>query len=153
MSTRTSANGCFTKVGQTGTATLPAANASWALETSLDVDAVSAACPGCKILVVEANSASLNDLGAALNTAVKLGATAVSNSYGAADNSSWSYYSSTYFTHAGVPVVAAAGDGADATAVMPASLPNVIAVGGTSLNPANASSPHVGGYMSILMFS
>jgi hypothetical protein len=42
-------------------------------------------------------------------------------------------------------MIAAAGDGADATAVMPASLPNVIAVGGTSLTPVNASSPHVGG--------
>ncbi|MDH2444576.1 hypothetical protein QDR37_11530 [Amnibacterium sp. CER49] len=145
MTPCTTANGCFTKVGQTGTATLPAADASWALETSLDVDAVSAACPGCKILVVEANSASLTDLGTAVNTAVRLGATAVSNSYGAADNASWSTFSASYFTHAGVPMVAAAGDGNDATAVMPASLPNVIAVGGTSLNPVSTSSPHVGG--------
>ncbi len=49
----TTANGCFKKVGQTGTSTLPSNNASWGQETSLDVDMVSANCPNCKILVVE----------------------------------------------------------------------------------------------------
>lgn len=40
---------------------------------------VSAICQNCRILVVEANSASDADLGIAVNEAVKLGAIAVSN--------------------------------------------------------------------------
>ena len=43
---------------------------------------VSAACPNCKILLVEATSSSMDDLGTAVNTAASLGASAISNSYG-----------------------------------------------------------------------
>ncbi len=79
----TTANGCFKKVNQTGAASpLPAVDTGWAQEASLDVDMVSAACPGCRILVVEANSDSLDDLAPSVNTAVSLGAVAVNNSYG-----------------------------------------------------------------------
>src|SRR5581483_1005815 len=79
----TSASGCFRKVNQNGQASpLPATNSGWAQEISLDVDMVSAICPNCHILLVEANSASFNDLGTAVSTAVSMGATAVSNSYG-----------------------------------------------------------------------
>ena len=55
----------------------------WKPEQALDVDMISAACPKCKIILVEANSTAFTDLGAGVDTAVKLGAAAVSNSYGA----------------------------------------------------------------------
>ena len=44
-------------MSQTGSTTsYPATDAGWATEISLDLDMVSAACPDCKILLVEANS-------------------------------------------------------------------------------------------------
>ena len=57
-------------------------DSGWALETSLDLDAVSSACPRCHILLVEGSSPSIADLAAAENEAVKLGAKFISNSYG-----------------------------------------------------------------------
>jgi subtilase family serine protease len=76
----TTANGCFRKVNQTGGTAFPAPDAGWAGEISLDVDMVSAICPNCHILLVEATSASLANLGTAVNEAVTLGAKYVSNS-------------------------------------------------------------------------
>src|SRR4051812_2581962 len=79
----TVSTGCLSIVNQDGaTAPLPAPDAGWALESSLDVDMVSAVCPACGILVVQGDSNSLDDLGAAVDTAVRLGADVVSNSYG-----------------------------------------------------------------------
>ncbi len=79
----TTANGCFKKVNQNGAASpLPTGDTGWAGEISLDLDMVSAACPNCKILLVESNSANTSDLGTAVNTAVSMGAAVVSNSYG-----------------------------------------------------------------------
>ena len=83
----TTANGCFQKVNQTGAASpLPKADTGWAGEISLDLDMVSAACPNCKIILVEANSANMDDLGAAVNEAASLGAAAISNSYGGGED-------------------------------------------------------------------
>jgi subtilase family serine protease len=129
----TVASGCLTIVGQTGATTLPSADSSWGEETSLDVDAVSAACPDCRILVVEAASERIGDLGTAVNTAVRLGADAVSVSWGDTERSGWSTNATASFSHPGVPIVAATGDDGYASAVFPAALPNVIAVGGTTL--------------------
>jgi subtilase family serine protease len=129
----TTASGCLTIVGQTGSTALPNPDAGWGEETSLDVDAVSAACPGCRILVVEASSDSIDDLGTAVNTAVRLGADAVSASWGDTEWSTWNSDATDSFTHPGVPIVAATGDGGNASAVLPAALPTVIAVGGTTL--------------------
>ena len=82
-----SANGCFRKLNQAGQPSpLPADNISWSQETALDLDMASAICPGCNLLLVEANSNSLNDLSTAVTTAGRLGAHAISNSYGAAES-------------------------------------------------------------------
>lgn len=136
----TTASGCLTIVGQTGSSKLPAADVGWGEETSLDVDAVSAACPDCRILVVEANNDDLSSLGAAVRTAVGLGAAAVSASWGGTEWSDWSDSSTRYFTHPGVPIVAATGDSGSGAAVLPAALPTVIAVGGTTLTGTSAGS-------------
>jgi subtilase family serine protease len=136
----TTGNGCLRIVGQDGTTDLPAAHVGWGEETSLDVDAVSAACPGCRILVVEADSDDLTDLGKAVNRAVSMGADAVSASWGNTEWSSWKTISADYFTHHGVPIVAATGDSGHGAASFPAALPNVIAVGGTTLTGTSATS-------------
>ncbi|MDF3288644.1 S53 family peptidase [Streptomyces silvisoli] len=135
----TSANGCFKKVGQTGsTSKLPSADAGWAEEESLDVDMVSAICPSCHILLVEANSASMGDLGASVNEAVKLGARYVSNSYGGGESSSDSGYDSQYFKHPGVAITASSGDSGYGVGY-PAASRYVTAVGGTHLTTASSS--------------
>jgi len=135
----TSANGCFKKVGQTGSTTsLPKASGStgWAEEISLDVDIASAICPSCNILLVEANSASFSDLATAVNTAASLGASAISNSYGGSESSSDS--NASQYNHPGVLVTAAAGDSGYG-AEFPASSQYVVAVGGTTLTTSSSS--------------
>ena len=145
----TSAGNCFQKVNQTGGKSYPpqpsAEDGDWPVEESLDLDMVSAVCPNCHIILVEANSASIEDLGAAVNEAVKLGATEVSNSYGSFEFEGETAYDADY-THPGVPITVASGDygydneeyGAGRPSY-PAASPDVIAVGGTELVEASNS--------------
>ena len=128
----TTANGCFAKVDQTGGTNYPAGDTGWAGEISLDLDMVSAICPGCHILLVEANSATTDDLGASVDEAVSLGAQFVSNSYGGAEDSSVTS-ANAYYSHPGVAITASAGDSDYDGGSFPATSPNVTAVGGTSL--------------------
>jgi subtilase family serine protease len=131
----TTANGCFQKVNQSGVAgSYPGqdAQSEWPVETSLDLDAVSSACPSCKILLVETTSDNLSDLGAGVNTAVTLGAATVSNSYGGSEDSTNAASSVDYYDHPGILVTASTGD--DGYGVeYPASSQYVLGVGGTSL--------------------
>jgi subtilase family serine protease len=131
--------GCFEKVGQTGSATsLPAASGGtgWATEESLDIDMASAICPNCRIILVEADSPDTQDLGAAVNTAVSLGADFVSNSYGGGESSSDPAFDADYYDHPGVAITASAGDGGYG-AEYPAASQYVTAVGGTTLTTSS----------------
>lgn len=133
----TTASRCLRIVSQTGSARLPAPSAGWAMEMSLDAEVVSAVCPRCHILIVEATSPSYANLGAAENEAVHLGARVVSNSWGGADSPQDAIYDRRYFTHPGVAIVAAAGDfGYGGGAIYPSTSPDVTAVGGTALSVA-----------------
>jgi subtilase family serine protease len=127
------ANPCFRKVNQSGSATgpFPQANSGWALEIALDVEVAHGICPNCTILLVEASSASLSNLAAAVNTAAKLGATEISNSYGGSEFSS--EVSDTAYNHPGVAVTVASGDNGYGSFGYPAASPYVITVGGTTL--------------------
>jgi len=131
----TTANGCFKKVNQNGGTSYPSNNAGWSQEISLDLDMVSAICPNCHILLVEATSPTNANLGTAVNTAVRLGAQAVSNSYGGAESSSESNYAS-YYNHPGVAITASAGDSGYGVEA-PAAYNTVTSVGGTSLTYSN----------------
>jgi hypothetical protein len=127
--------GCFSKVNQNGAAgPLPAASglSGWATEESLDIDMVSAICPRCHIILVEANSASIANLGTAVNSAVRLGADFVSNSYGGPESAADPSFDSMFFKHAGVAITASAGDSGFGLEY-PAASRYVTAVGGTSL--------------------
>jgi hypothetical protein len=133
----TTANGCFRKVNQNGAASpLPASNSGWSSEIALDIEMVSAVCPQCHILLVEANSPTTANLGTAVNTAVAQGAVAVSNSYGGAESSSDPSTGTTYYKHPGVAITVSSGDGGYGVE-FPASSPWVTAVGGTSLSTAS----------------
>jgi len=118
----------FKKVNQSGGTSYPRNNAGWATEISLDLDMVSAVCPNCNILLVEASSASFTNLGAAVNYAAKVaGVVAISNSYGGSDSSPLSAYN-----HPGIAITASTGDSGYGVQ-SPASFDTVVAVGGTHL--------------------
>ncbi|HTZ65787.1 MAG TPA: IPT/TIG domain-containing protein [Solirubrobacteraceae bacterium] len=145
----TKKNGCFEKVNESGEPRhYPAEEEGWDLEAALDEDMASAACPQCHILLVEGNGELPAELGESVNTAVKLGATEISNSYAYPEKlkeycgkKGCSQYNPDY-EHPGVLITAASGDSgyADAyfelgysTVNFPATSPDVIAVGGTAL--------------------
>ncbi len=135
----TTANGCFTKVGQSGGTDLPAADSGWAVEIALDLDMVSALCPSCSIVLVEATQATSSSLGVAENTAASFRPVAISNSWGGSESTSDPQMDVAYFNHPGVFITASAGDdGYDAA--YPATSAYVTAVGGTSLSLSSATS-------------
>lgn len=129
----TAASGCFRKVNQQGLAApLPEADPGWALEAALDLQMVSASCPTCKLILVEGDDNSFEALAAAVDTAVRIGASVVSNSYGG-DESGFDATVEASYNHPGTPILASSGDFGFTTAQTPAALPGVIAIGGTSL--------------------
>lgn len=128
----TSASGCFTKVSQSGGTSYPPSDGGWANEIALDLDMVSAICPNCSILLVEANSEKLSDLGTGVNRAVAMGAKVISNSYGVSESASETSWDATWYTHPGVVITASTGDFGYGVQY-PAASPHVVAVGGTSL--------------------
>ncbi|MHB1988153.1 MAG: S53 family peptidase [Acidimicrobiales bacterium] len=129
----TTSTGCLRIVNQSGGTKLPRNNGGWAQEISLDLDMVSAICPNCKILLVEASTNSLSNLGTAVNTAASLGATEISNSYGGSESSSDTTYDTSYYDHPGIAVTASTGDNGYGVEY-PSASPYVTAAGGTTLN-------------------
>jgi subtilase family serine protease len=127
----TTANLCFKKVDQNGGSSYPRKDAGWALEISLDVQWAHAIAPGAKILLVEASSNSFTNLLAAEDYA-KTHAGYVSNSWGGAEFSGESSYDS-HFAQPGVSFFVSSGD-SGLPAQYPSASPNVISVGGTTLN-------------------
>jgi len=153
----TTANGCFTKVDQAGGAEFPPVSEEWALEISLDLDMVSAACPNCDILLVEADDNFLSSLAAAVEQAASMGATQISNSYSAREieigKSTVEFYDGAY-EQPGIAITAASGDAGydnenpehqsggkctNCSPSFPADLSTVIGVGGTNLYPEGTS--------------
>jgi len=148
------ASGCLKVVNETGGTTLPANDTTgWSGEESLDVEAVHAVCSACKIVLVEASSASDGDLGTAENTAANtLHATEISNSFGEPETGSGTTFAHA-FDHPGVVITASSGDdgyydydllggnGKISAPSIPAAYPTVVAVGGTSLYLAQSSTP------------
>jgi hypothetical protein len=140
----TKANGCFRQVNQSGDPDpnhYPSALPGWGEEIALDIEMVSATCPNCNILLVEANDATIASLGTGVNTAVSLGAVAVSNSYGASEQPGETGLDASYYNHPGVAITASSGDCGYNCAgppyvqsvQYPAASPYVVAVGGTRL--------------------
>lgn len=125
-------------VSQTGSNALPKNDSGWGLEESLDVQWAHAMAPAAKLLLVEAKSASLSDLLTAVSYASSTpGVSVVSMSWGTTEFSGQKASDSAFTTpsgHAGVTFVAASGDDGGASGPSwPASSPNVLSVGGTTL--------------------
>jgi subtilase family serine protease len=137
-------NGCLQILNQEGKAApLPPPDPDWAGETSLDLDMVSAICPNCHIVLVEANSSRTSDLGASVKTAAAAGARQISNSYGSAECveqvSSDRCVAPANASDYDIPntiITASSGDYSWFDGPQsPADFGTVVAVGGTSLYP------------------
>lgn len=126
----TKASGCFTRIDQRGGTTTPQTDIGWAQEQALDIQMASAMCPNCRILLIETDDDSIDNLAAGVRLAVAKGAAAISNSYGGTEPGTRAY--ALTYKHPGIAMTASAGD-AGYGAEFPASAPNVIAVGGTKL--------------------
>jgi hypothetical protein len=132
----TTGNKCLTIVNEFGGSHLPEVDPTgggWELEESLDLDMVSAICPRCSIVLVEANSANISDLARAEATASRTrGVNSVTNSWGSGSEFTGETEFDPDFYEPGVAITAAGGDGGYGTQY-PAASPYVTAVGGTSL--------------------
>jgi hypothetical protein len=137
-------SGCFSVVDENGGTNYPPAGpAGWTLATAQSLDMISAICPNCHILLVEAGvttdgstTVGITDLGAAENTAVSLGAKFVTNTWFTPEttfNTSEPTYDTDYFNHPGVAITAPDGSAGGYGTNYPAASPDVIAVGGTTL--------------------
>jgi subtilase family serine protease len=132
----TTANGCFKKTNQNGGTTYPKNDVGWATEISLDLDAVSAACPTCKILLVEASSPTNANLYTAVDTAARTpGVVVVSNSYGGGESAAQTT-DDAHFNHPGIAITVSSGDSGYGVEY-PAASKYVTAVGGTTLTAAS----------------
>jgi subtilase family serine protease len=137
----TTADGCFEKVNQAGQqSNYPAdpsgcspgsrnCNAGWITETALDLDTISAICPACHLLLVQATTNADADLAAAELTAASLSPQQISNSWSWTGDNNYN----NDFDPSNIAVVAATGDGGYNTFGVPAELPHVTAAGGTTL--------------------
>ena len=132
---------CFAKVNQNGASSpLPTANSGWALEIALDVETAHEICQSCKVLLVEANSSSGANLNAAEDTAARLGATEISNSWGTETEYSGETSENAHFNHPGIAITVASGDSGYNRFGFPAASPYVIDAGGTTLKVSQSSS-------------
>ena len=133
----TSASGCFTKLNQRGEAdNYPEPDMNWGVEAALDLQMVSAACPTCHIVLVEADQPTTGPLRKATQAAAAAGATVVNHSYGIQEYTGIEGPAAAYDVP-GVTSVVASGDSGFTNATFPASVPGVVSVGGTSLSHAD----------------
>jgi subtilase family serine protease len=134
----TSASGCLKIINQKGGTPNYPPNGNWDAEQAVDMAMVSATCPNCNILLVETKTNSFKNLIAGVKQAVTQGAHIISNSYsGLCSSKNENKCAYKAYTYPGVVVLAAAGDngywGTPPQDVVPAGLPSVVAVGGTTL--------------------
>ncbi|MFI1094880.1 carboxypeptidase regulatory-like domain-containing protein [Streptomyces sp. NPDC020917] len=139
----TTDNGCFTKVAQDGSKNYPQpppAGDDWVGETSLDLDAVSAACPACHILLVEADNDLIapRSLPLAAETARTMGAKFISMSWGSAEDGTEGQAEQD-FNHPGILYAASSGDNGYGV-IFPSTSQYVVSVGGTTLGKASGTS-------------
>src|SRR5271155_89631 len=139
-------------VDQTGGDNLPAEDPGWAGETSLDVEWAHAIAPGANILLVETDSDDIVDLMAGVQFARHVSdVSVVSLSWGGSEfvsvgqtdaesQTQLDLQLTTPANHQGITFVATAGDqGPSAGIQWPASSPNVLSVGGTTLTLADGA--------------
>src|ERR1700733_9009906 len=137
----TVASGCLTIVNPTG-AGPPPTDDDWNLEAALDLDMASAACPTCKLVLVEATNDQGNDLfSEKITAAARSGVVAISNSWGGPSSASDASFE-TFFNHTqNVNTFVSSGDSGNTgtTGDYPSTSEFVIAVGGTRLTKSTTA--------------
>jgi hypothetical protein len=133
---------CFVEINEAGaTSPLPPVDTSadWGSEADADVQAISATCPECRIVLADATPAH-GDAGlvAAARAALGWGARYVSMSFGWGDPGPADAVpgAAALFATPGVLFAAATGDGGYAGSTQPAGSAGVVAVGGLTLTPS-----------------
>jgi subtilase family serine protease len=128
-----------------------------AVETSLDMDMASAACPSCHLLEISVpwqdgendNDTSSSDFSKAVSTAAAANVSAVSISYGyTATSQNTSGDELAAFNKKGVAITVSTGDSGfngGTHQSWPSDLPTVVAVGGTTLNGPGQETAWSGG--------
>ena len=116
----------------------PPPSNDWRGEESLDLDMVSAICPNCKIILIQANNDYTSNLYSGVQRAGILGAKYIGASWGSGPEGS----DNSIFRQAGVVIAAAAGDNGGGGRyhggpIQPCTYSHVICVGGTHLVIAN----------------
>ncbi|HMG22516.1 MAG TPA: hypothetical protein VK607_14385, partial [Kofleriaceae bacterium] len=110
----TKANGCLKVVNQNGaTSPLPGNSPpgdDWTVEAALDLDLASAACPTCKLILIEAQDDQGNGLFVSQNAGAAMGAVVISDSWGGPSDGTDATLDAQFFTHAGVNIFVASGD-------------------------------------------
>jgi subtilase family serine protease len=140
----TRGNGCFTKVMVGGKKGSDGGDAkkgdavtrtTWSDEIALDLAMASAACPTCRLMLVESSGQDLDSLANAVNVAATYNPAAISNSWGVveggANTANIDPGAQSAFLHPGIAITASAGD--MGVVQFPASSPYVTSVGGTTL--------------------
>jgi hypothetical protein len=141
----TKANGCLKIVNQNGaTSPLPGnapANDDWTVEAALDLDLASAACPTCKLVLIEAQDDQGNGLFVSQNAAAAMsGVVVISDSWGGPSDGTDATLDSQFFTHSNVNIFVASGDnGVNTQPDYPSTSARVVAVGGTSLKKSTTA--------------
>ncbi|HVN70212.1 MAG TPA: S8 family serine peptidase [Candidatus Binatia bacterium] len=128
---------CLRILNQTGGTSLPPeppASDDWKGEESLDLDMVSAICPNCKIILIQANNDYTSNLYTGVKTAGRLGAKFIGLSWGSGPEGG----NNSIFDQPGVVIAAAAGDNGGGGSygggpIQPCTYTYVVCVGGTHL--------------------
>lgn len=128
---------CFRKVNQRGEDTPPpTGTADWGIAAAITLQMSAAACPNCRLLLVQADDGTWPSLGAAVDTAARLGADVIATAYLDLEGD-FALAEAVHYDHPGTVIVAPAGNGGFANGVgrqmVPAAFPTVVAVGGTTL--------------------
>jgi hypothetical protein len=143
----------FQVLGQAGSTFLPQPDTTgWSAEEALDVETVRGVCHLCKIVLLEADNDSNGSLVATVRTAVRLHATEISNSYGGPEGrhsrsaAALARIEAPYDDRGAVITAATGDDGWSSWDLvndgiksaespnLPSSLPDVVSVGGTTLD-------------------
>lgn len=132
---------CLRKVDQHGGTDYPRGDQDWASLAAIQLQMATAVCPNCQLLLVEADTATFDDLAVAVDTAAELGADVISNGYRGTEYPGVPALA-THYDHPGVVITAPSGNLGFAgesrgtrgmREYAPAVFPTVIAVGGTTL--------------------
>lgn len=138
----TVAGGCFRELNQSGaTSPLPQPDptgGTFLTESSIGVELARGVCQSCSIVLVEANSLAESDLSAAAATAARAGAQTIVTSFNLTASAGNSAYAGDYASPHSIVVAASGDSGYGFPPTFPASLPDVLAVGGTELKLSSA---------------